>query len=83
MRRPAVLVASALFMSSLAGAAHADEGSAAPTGPPPLIGNVTIFNDEIIEPVSLPVSTCGSLLPLLGKSPTTCTGASRVSDDDT
>ncbi|MGW0202450.1 hypothetical protein [Nonomuraea sp. NPDC003201] len=82
MRRPAVIVTIAVFVCSLAGAAHAEGEAAGPSGPPPLIGNVTIFNDEIIEPVSLPVSTCGSLLPLLGKSPTTCKGASRVSDDD-
>ncbi|KAB8193167.1 hypothetical protein FH608_022955 [Nonomuraea phyllanthi] len=47
-----------------------------------LIGDVIIFNDEIVEPVSLPVSTCGALLPVLAKSPSTCEGASRVSDDD-
>ncbi|MFG1708982.1 hypothetical protein ACFLIM_37885 [Nonomuraea sp. M3C6] len=62
-------------------AAYAD-GEARKEGPTPLIGDVIIFNDEIVEPVSLPVSTCGSLLPLLGKSPSTCEGASRVSDDD-
>ncbi|MEO3870122.1 hypothetical protein ABGB18_14995 [Nonomuraea sp. B12E4] len=55
---------------------------AAPPGPAPLIGNVTIFNDEIVEPVSLPVSTCGGLLPVLSKSPSTCKDTSRVSDDD-
>ncbi|MFI6735564.1 hypothetical protein ACIBI9_21790 [Nonomuraea sp. NPDC050451] len=82
MRRPAAVVAIAAFVCSLAGAAHAEGEAPRPSGPPPLIGNVTIFNDEIIEPVSLPVSTCGSLLPLLGKGPTTCQGASRVSDDD-
>lgn len=47
-----------------------------------LIGDVIIFNDEIVEPVSLPVSTCGGLLSVLSKSPASCDGASRVSDDD-
>ncbi|MEV4472514.1 hypothetical protein [Nonomuraea sp. NPDC049504] len=47
-----------------------------------LIGNVIIFNDEIVEPVSLPVTTCGGLVPLLSKAPGSCPGASRVSDDD-
>ncbi|MFC7583932.1 hypothetical protein ACFQYP_09330 [Nonomuraea antimicrobica] len=41
-----------------------------------------IFNDEIVEPVSLPLSTCGGLVPLLSKAPATCQGTSRVSDDD-
>ncbi|MGR6916900.1 hypothetical protein ACU635_21900 [[Actinomadura] parvosata] len=59
-----------------------DEGGGAKQGSSSLIGDVIIFNDEIVEPVSLPVSTCGGLVPLLSKSPTTCEGASRVSDDD-
>ncbi|MFI7420782.1 hypothetical protein [Nonomuraea sp. NPDC049684] len=51
-------------------------------GPRPLIGDVVVFNDEIVEPVSLPVSTCGGLLPVLSGAPTGCEGTSRVSDDD-
>ena len=62
--------------------AYADDDAAAKPGPAPLIGDVIIFNDEIVEPVSLPLSTCGGLVPLLSKSPTTCEGTSRVSDDD-
>ncbi|MEV0385184.1 hypothetical protein [Nonomuraea sp. NPDC050643] len=63
------------------GGAHADDEPPA-KGPAPLIGDVIIFNDEIVEPVSLPVTTCGGLLPVLAKSRATCEGASRVSDDD-
>ncbi|MGP3933832.1 hypothetical protein [Nonomuraea sp. KM88] len=48
----------------------------------PLIGDVIVFNDEIVEPVSAPVSTCGGLMPVLSTSPGSCDGASRVSDDD-
>ncbi|TMR88763.1 hypothetical protein [Nonomuraea basaltis] len=51
-------------------------------GPAPLIGDVTVFNDEIVEPVSLPVSTCGGLLAMFSKAPSDCRDASRVSDDD-
>jgi hypothetical protein len=47
-----------------------------------LIGDVIIFNDEIVEPVSAPISSCGGPLVLFSGSPTDCTGASRVSDDD-
>ncbi|MER6512241.1 hypothetical protein AB0C33_09990 [Nonomuraea sp. NPDC048881] len=43
---------------------------------------MVVFNDEIVEPVSLPVSTCGGLLPVLSGAPTGCEGTSRVSDDD-
>jgi hypothetical protein len=28
------------------------------------------------------LSTCGGVVPLLSKSPATCEGTSRVSDDD-
>ncbi|MFC4117554.1 hypothetical protein [Nonomuraea zeae] len=62
----------------LPGAAYAD----AKQGSTSLIGNVIIFNDEIVEPVSLPVSTCGGVLSLLSKAPSTCKDTSRVSDDD-
>lgn len=62
--------------------AYADGAAPAEPSPRPLIGDVIIFNDEIIEPVSLPLSTCGGLVPLFSKSPATCDGASRVSDDD-
>ncbi|MGN9784400.1 hypothetical protein ACTMTF_23400 [Nonomuraea sp. ZG12] len=56
---------------------------AAPAGPPPVIGDVIVFNDEIVEPVSAPVSTCGALLPVLTKGGgSVCQDASRVSDDD-
>ncbi|TMR05381.1 hypothetical protein ETD86_53270 [Nonomuraea turkmeniaca] len=71
-------VAAVLFP---AGAAYADDG-AREGGPAPLIGDVTVFNDEIVEPVSLPVSTCGGVLSLLSRAPSDCHGASRVSDDD-
>ncbi|MFI9595265.1 hypothetical protein [Nonomuraea sp. NPDC052265] len=57
-------------------------GAAPPQGPRPLIGDVIVFNDEIVEPVSLPVSTCGGLLPVLSGAPTGCKDTSRVSDDD-
>jgi hypothetical protein len=43
---------------------------------------VVIFNDEIVEPVSAPLSTCGALIPLLSTESSTCADASRVSDDD-
>ncbi|NRQ36575.1 hypothetical protein HII36_32785 [Nonomuraea sp. NN258] len=54
----------------------------AQAGPRPLVGDVIIFNDEIVEPVSAPVSTCGDALPLFSNSKITCKDASRVSDDD-
>ncbi|SEG91179.1 hypothetical protein SAMN05444920_107208 [Nonomuraea solani] len=81
--RGAALVLSAVLPGVLfCGGAYADD-AAPEKGPAPLIGDVIIFNDEIVEPVSLPLSTCGSLLPVLSKSsPATCEGASRVSDDD-
>ncbi|MEW9555915.1 hypothetical protein [Nonomuraea sp. NPDC050783] len=60
-------------------AAHSGSGHAGP--PPPLIGDVTVFNDEIVEPVSVPVSTCGGA-SLLARAPATCKDTSRVSDDD-
>ncbi|MFI6501657.1 hypothetical protein [Nonomuraea typhae] len=41
-----------------------------------------VFNDEIVEPVSVPVSTCGGPMVLFSASATDCAGASRVSDDD-
>ncbi|MGN9842744.1 hypothetical protein ACTMTI_31930 [Nonomuraea sp. H19] len=63
------------------GAAYAGDAPRS-AGPAPLIGNVTVFNDEIVEPVSLPLSTCGGLLQVLSKAPSDCEGASRVSDDD-
>jgi hypothetical protein len=49
---------------------------------PALTGDVVIFNDEIVEPVSAPVSTCGGALPLFSSSHSRCSDASRVSDDD-
>jgi hypothetical protein len=58
------------------------EGEGAAKGPAPLIGDVIIFNDEIVEPVSLPISTCGSVLPLFSSAPSGCADTSRVSDDD-
>ncbi|MGW0805867.1 hypothetical protein [Nonomuraea sp. NPDC002799] len=62
--------------------AYADDDAGA-KGPRPLIGDVIVFNDEIVEPVSLPVTTCGGLLHVLSKkTPIDCEGASRVSDDD-
>jgi hypothetical protein len=76
------LVAVAGVLLSGTGAYAEDDGKKE-EGPRPLIGDVIIFNDEIVEPVSLPLSTCGGLVPILSKSPgTTCEGASRVSDDD-
>ncbi|RSN10537.1 hypothetical protein DMB42_16740 [Nonomuraea sp. WAC 01424] len=70
--------------SEAAEAAEVPEASdAGPArGPRPLIGDVIVFNDEIVEPVSLPVSTCGGLLPVLSRAPAGCEGTSRVSDDD-
>ncbi|MBF8193744.1 hypothetical protein ITP53_50320 [Nonomuraea sp. K274] len=50
--------------------------------PAPLIGDVIIFNDEIVEPVSLPITTCGGVFSVLARTPSRCDGASRVSDDD-
>ncbi|NJP95326.1 hypothetical protein HCN51_38820 [Nonomuraea sp. FMUSA5-5] len=76
---PAVVLA---LLCGTGAAAEAEGSGGAKQGSSSLIGDVIIFNDEIIEPVSLPVSTCGGLVPLLSKSPTTCEGASRVSDDD-
>ncbi|WP_113703643.1 hypothetical protein [Nonomuraea lactucae] len=54
--------------------AHADE--------PALMGDVVVFNDEIVEPVSAPISTCGGALPMFSTASSTCADASRVSDDD-
>ncbi|MFB4271790.1 hypothetical protein [Nonomuraea sp. GTA35] len=77
------LGAAALALLCCTGAyAEDDAGGGAKPGPAPLIGDVIIFNDEIVEPVSLPLSTCGGVVPLLSKSPATCEGTSRVSDDD-
>ncbi|MET8006002.1 hypothetical protein [Nonomuraea glycinis] len=57
--------------------------AAAPAARPSVVGDVIIFNDEIVEPVSAPVSTCGALLPVLTKGGSSvCQDASRVSDDD-
>ncbi|WP_283135345.1 hypothetical protein [Rhizohabitans arisaemae] len=64
----------------LAAPAHAE--GPGPAKNPPLIGDVIVFNDEIVEPVSAPVSTCGGALPVLSSSDTNCKDASRVSDDD-
>lgn len=74
----------AVVASALLGCpgAYAEDEAPAKTGPAPLIGDVIIFNDEIVEPVSLPLSTCGGLLPVLSQAPSSCDGASRVSDDD-
>ncbi|MFB9963818.1 hypothetical protein [Sinosporangium siamense] len=60
----------------------AEPAEPAPAPNTALIQNVTVFNDEIVEPVSLPVTNCQSLIPVLSKSSTNCKGASRVSDDD-
>ncbi|WP_157383462.1 hypothetical protein [Nonomuraea coxensis] len=60
------------------GAAQAGTGR---PGPPPLVGDVTVFNDEIVEPVSVPVSTCGGV-SLFAQAPSGCKDTSRVSDDD-
>ncbi|WP_155126504.1 hypothetical protein [[Actinomadura] parvosata] len=76
------LPAAVLALLCGTGAVAEAEDGGAKQGSSSLIGDVIIFNDEIVEPVSLPVSTCGGLVPLLSKSPTTCEGASRVSDDD-
>ncbi|MEV0826108.1 hypothetical protein [Nonomuraea rubra] len=76
------LGAFALALLCCTGAYAEDDGGGAKEGPAPLIGDVIIFNDEIVEPVSLPLSTCGGVVPLLSKSPATCEGTSRVSDDD-
>ncbi|MCG5217398.1 hypothetical protein [Streptosporangium sp. KLBMP 9127] len=48
----------------------------------PLIGNTVIFNDEIVEPVSVPVVTCGTATPVLGRAKTVCKEGASVSDDD-
>lgn len=45
-----------------------------------LIGQIVIFNDEIIEPVSVPISLCGTNLMSPGAK-LKC-GSTRVSDDD-
>ncbi|WP_336208832.1 hypothetical protein [Nonomuraea sp. LPB2021202275-12-8] len=63
---------------SLAAPACAQAGKPAP----PLVGDLIIFNDEIVEPVSAPVSTCGSTLPVFSSGSSACADASRVSDDD-
>lgn len=76
-------VLAALATTLLCGTgAHAEGEAPARQGPAPLIGDVIIFNDEIVEPVSLPVSTCGAVAPVLSKAPAGCKGTSRVSDDD-
>ncbi|MCK2216831.1 hypothetical protein MF672_023990 [Actinomadura sp. ATCC 31491] len=75
----AAVVAGAGALLMLSGVpAHAGTGR---SGPPPLIGDVTVFNDEIVEPVSAPVSTCGGV-SLLAQAPAVCKDTSRVSDDD-
>ncbi|WP_188187948.1 hypothetical protein [Nonomuraea sp. SYSU D8015] len=74
----AAVLAGVLFPGA---AAHADD-EARGSGPAPLIGDVTVFNDEIVEPVSLPVTTCGGVLQVFSEAPAGCPGASRVSDDD-
>ncbi|MDF5756447.1 hypothetical protein [Spongiactinospora sp. TRM90649] len=43
---------------------------------------MVIFNDEIVEPTSLPVTNCGPLVALGDGNRAQCDGASRVSDDD-
>jgi hypothetical protein len=75
----AAAVAGVLF--SGAAAAYADD-EARDAGPAPLIGDITVFNDEIVEPVSLPVSTCGGVLQVFSQAPSDCRDTSRVSDDD-
>ncbi|WP_157549944.1 hypothetical protein [Nonomuraea candida] len=75
-------VVGVLLCCTGAHAAADDDEAPAKSGPRPLIGDVIIFNDEIVEPVSLPLSTCGGLVPLFSKAPARCEGASRVSDDD-
>ncbi|PZG13586.1 hypothetical protein C1I98_39770, partial [Spongiactinospora gelatinilytica] len=60
-----------------------EAAQAVPAAPrPSLIGDVVIFNDEIVEPVSLPVTTCGGIVAVLSRQKQSCDGASRVSDDD-
>ncbi|GAA1667515.1 hypothetical protein GCM10009733_076320 [Nonomuraea maheshkhaliensis] len=80
----AVVAGLAAVASALLGCpgAYAGDETPAKSGPAPLIGDVIIFNDEIVEPVSLPLSTCGGLLPVFSAAPSSCEGASRVSDDD-
>jgi hypothetical protein len=84
VRTITVIAAAAVAGALITGPAYADDLAPASTGPAPLIGPVTVFNDEIVEPVSLPVSTCGSVLQVLGESPGDgdCRDTSRVSDDD-
>lgn len=74
----AAAVAGVLFHGA---AAYADDETH-DEGPAPLIGDVTVFNDEIVEPVSAPVTTCGGVLVLFSQTRADCPGASRVSDDD-
>jgi len=51
-----------------------------PATSPSLIGNITIFNDEIVEPVSVPVSLCG--VSLASTDVQQRCGKTSVSDDD-
>ncbi|GAA5081012.1 hypothetical protein HNP84_001943 [Thermocatellispora tengchongensis] len=66
---------------AVAAPAHADTPEPGGGGSS-LLGDIVIFNDEIVEPVSVPVSSCGKALVLFGKATTTCKGATSVSDDD-
>ncbi|MFB9530246.1 hypothetical protein [Nonomuraea roseola] len=68
--------------AAVSGTARVHHQEPAPTAARPLIGDVIVFNDEIVEPVSAPVSTCGGPLPLFSSATISCQGASRVSDDD-
>ncbi|HEX4817292.1 MAG TPA: hypothetical protein VFV66_31510 [Nonomuraea sp.] len=82
MRSRTAFAAAAVAGALLPGPAYADDAAPAATGPAPLIGNVTVFNDEIVEPVSLPLSTCGGVLQVFSQAPSDCRDTSRVSDDD-
>ncbi|MEV5413303.1 hypothetical protein AB0K60_31275 [Thermopolyspora sp. NPDC052614] len=70
--------AAAGMLLLLAEPAAAATGNAAP--PRPLVGDIVIFNDEIIEPVSLPVSLCGTTVA--GNKARPRCGETTVSDDD-
>lgn len=67
---------------SMAGPACAGTATPKPGAPTPLIGDIIIFNDEIVEPVSAPISTCGAAVPIFARGDSACKDASRVSDDD-
>ncbi|GLW07162.1 hypothetical protein Misp01_22920 [Microtetraspora sp. NBRC 13810] len=43
---------------------------------------LTVFNDEIVEPVSLPLNVCGNVMFNSGTPTAACNRGSSVSDDD-